>query len=257
VKSTRPNLVEDIRAGLGFYTRLPVAPTPLDGGALARALWTGPLVGVLVGGFGAAAYGVAAALGLSPWLAAALAVGAALVITGGLHEDGLADTMDGFGGGMTPERKLAIMRDSRIGTYGVSALVLVLVLRVGALASLADAALVLSALVAAHAASRAALPAFMTWVPPARTDGLSAAAGRPSGASAIAAMVLGVIALGFGLGPERGAVAFMLVGSAGMAMAWLCRRQIGGQTGDVLGALQQVGEILVLITAAAECPLCP
>lgn len=252
MKSTRSTFMDDVRAGLGFYTRLPVAPSPLDRGALARALWTGPLVGVLVGGIGAAAYGLAAALGLSPWLAAAFAVGAVIAITGGLHEDGLADTLDGFGGGATPERKLAIMRDSRIGTYGVSALVLALILRVGALASLADAALVLSALVAAHAASRAALPAFMTWVPPARTDGLSAGAGRPSGASAVAAMVLGVIALGFGLGPARGAVAFMLIGLAGMAMAWLCRRQIGGQTGDVLGALQQVGEILVLMTAAAS-----
>jgi adenosylcobinamide-GDP ribazoletransferase len=244
--------MDDIRVGLGFYTRLPVTPPPLDRGVLARALWTGPLVGVLVGGLGAAAYGIAAALGLSPWLAGALAVGAVLAITGGLHEDGLADTMDGFGGGATPKRKLAIMRDSRIGTYGVSALVLALVLRVGALASLADATLVFSALVAAHAASRAALPALMTWVPPARTDGLSAGAGRPSGAGAVAAMILGVIALGFGLGPARGAVAFMLIGLASVAMAWLCRRQIGGQTGDVLGALQQIGEILILITAAAE-----
>lgn len=252
MKSTRSTFMDDVRAGLGFYTRLPVAPSPLDGGALAHALWTGPLVGVLVGGIGATAYGLAAALGLSPWLAAAFAVGTVIAITGGLHEDGLADTLDGFGGGATPERKLAIMRDSRIGTYGVSALVLALILRVGALASLADAALVLSALVAAHAASRAALPAFMTWVPPARTDGLSAGAGRPSGASAVAAMALGVIALGFGLGPARGAVAFMLIGLAGIAMAWLCRRQIGGQTGDVLGALQQIGEILVLMTAAAS-----
>jgi adenosylcobinamide-GDP ribazoletransferase len=245
------DLVADLRLGLAFYTRLPLGHPPLDSGALARGLWTGPIVGGLVGLLGAGAYGIGDALGLPPWLTAAFAVAAILAVTGCLHEDGLADTVDGFGGGATRERKLEIMRDSRIGTYGVCALALSLLLRVGAIASLAEPVLVLSALVAAHAASRAAIPAFMMFVPPARTDGLSAGAGRPSGSCVATAIVLGVIALGGGLGPSTGLIAFALVGLAGGAMAWLCRRQIGGQTGDVLGALQQTNEILVLATVVA------
>jgi adenosylcobinamide-GDP ribazoletransferase len=111
--------------------------------------------------------------------------------------------------------------------------------------------LVFSALVAAHAGSRAAIPAFMMFVPPARADGLSAGAGRPSGIGVAAAIILGAIALAAGLGSSIGVIALVFAGMAHAAMAWLCRRQIGGQTGDVLGALQQTNEILILVTAAA------
>lgn len=245
------DLVADLRMGLAFYTRLPLGLPPLEGGGLARGLWTGPIAGALVGLLGALAYGTGDGLGLPPLLAATFAVVTTLVVTGCLHEDGLADAVDGFGGGATRERKLEIMRDSRIGTYGVAALVVSLLLRVGAIASLAEPMLVFSALVAAHAASRAAIPAFMVFVPPARTDGLSAGAGRPSGIGVATAIILGALALGAGLGSSIGVIALVLVGMAGGAMAWFCRRQIGGQTGDVLGALQQTNEILVLVTAAA------
>ena len=245
------DLVADLRMGLAFYTRLPLGLPPLEGGGLARGLWTGPIAGALVGLLGACAYRIGDALGLPTWLAATFAVVTTLVVTGCLHEDGLADTVDGFGGGATRERKLEIMRDSRIGTYGVCALIVSLLLRVGAIASLTEPILVLSALIAAHAASRAAIPPFMMFVPPARTDGLSARAGRLSGLCVAMAVVLGAIALGAGLGPSVGMTALVLVGLASGAIAWLCLRQIGGQTGDVLGALQQTNEILVLVTAAA------
>ena len=115
---------------------------------------------------------------LPPLPAAALAVAATVAVTGALHEDGLADVADGFGGGATRERKLEIMRDSRIGTYGVCALILSFILRISALTNLGDPALVTAVLVAAHAAARAPIPAFMRLVPAARTDGLSADAGR-------------------------------------------------------------------------------
>jgi adenosylcobinamide-GDP ribazoletransferase len=91
----------------------------------------------------------------------------------------------------------------------------------------------------------------MRLVPQARRDGLSAAAGRPPLESTAVAAGLGVIALGVGLGPLPAIVALLLLSSAGVLMAWLSVRQVGGQTGDVLGTLEQVGEIVVMLTAAA------
>src|SRR5208282_733244 len=127
------------------------------------------------------------------------------------HEDGLADTADGFGGGKTREQKLDIMRDSRIGTYGVCALALSILLRASALASLADPALVAWALIAAHAAARAAMPLLMFSVPPARSDGLSFDVGRPDGARAAVAAAVGILALVVGLGFLRAVAAVVVL----------------------------------------------
>jgi adenosylcobinamide-GDP ribazoletransferase len=244
--------VNDLKIGLIFLSRLPLAhQEPIGKGQLAQALWTAPIVGVGVGLVGAGVYGLAQALHVPPLPAAALAVAATVIVTGGLHEDGLADVADGFGGGATRERKLEIMRDSRIGAYGVCALILFFILRVAALTNLDDPGVVAAALVAAHAAARAPFAAFMRLVPPARLDGLSADAGRPPQATAVVAVAIGLIVLLIGMGLAAGAVAIMLLCAAFGFMAWLCTRQIGGQTGDVLGALEQIGEIAVLLVAAA------
>ena len=176
---------------------------------------------------------------------------ATLLVTGCLHEDGLADTADGFGAAASRERKLDIMRDSQIGAYGASALILSLMLRAGAIASLAEPRLVASALIAAHAGARAALPVFMRLVPNARRDGLSADAGTPPQSSALIAALLGLVALLLCLGFGAALIAGVLLAAVMALMAWLCIRQIGGQTGDVLGALEQVSEILILLVAAA------
>lgn len=244
--------VDELRVAFIFLTRLPLLhPGGSVRGELSRALWSAPLVGLAIGLIGAAIYGLAHALHVPALPAAALAVAATLIVTGGLHEDGLADVADGFGGGATRERKLEIMRDSRIGTYGVCALVLSLLLRVGALASLSDAASVAVALIAAHAVARAGLPAFMRLVPPTRADGTSADAGTPPPESTLAATLLGAIVAFAALGLGAGILALLLVAAGFVFMAWLCSRQIQGQTGDVLGALQQIGEIAVLLVAAA------
>jgi adenosylcobinamide-GDP ribazoletransferase len=108
------------------------------------------------------------------------------------------------------------------------------------------------ALIAAHAGARAGLPMFMALVPPARADGLSAGAATPPVGSVVAAGLLGVAALALGLGPVSGFIAIILVLLAIGFLAWFCMRQIGGQTGDVLGTLEQVGEVLILLTAAAS-----
>ena len=179
-----------------------------------------------------------------------MSVAATLVVTGCLHEDGLADVADSFGAA-TRERKLEIMRDSRVGTYGACALAMSLLLRSAALATIADPARAAAVLVATHMAARAGMPLFMRLVPPARSDGLSAGAGTPSATSAVAAVLLGMVALVVALGPAAGLCAIMLIAAGFAWLAWLCMRQIGGQTGDVLGALEQAGEILALLVAAA------
>jgi adenosylcobinamide-GDP ribazoletransferase len=201
-----------------------------------------------VGGAGALVYGVAWQAGLPPMPAAALALAATLAATGCLHEDGLADTADGFGGGRYRERKLDIMRDSRLGAYGACALMISLLLRWSAVAAITSPAAVALALIAAHASARATLPAFMRFVPPARPDGLAAYAGQPSPVVVTTAIVLGVIVLGAASGLAATLIGVVLVGAVWIFMAWLSVRQIGGQTGDVLGALEQANEIVVLLT---------
>jgi adenosylcobinamide-GDP ribazoletransferase len=240
----------ELRASIVFLTRLPFAPVPPESGpAIAQAAWAFPIAGLVVGFIGALVYALAHWAGLPAWPAAALTLAATLAATGCLHEDGLADTADGFGGGKTREQKLAIMRDSRIGAYGVCALALSILLRVGALASLAAPSLVVPAVIAAHAVARASMPAVMLLVHPARSDGLSFAAGAPPFGGVIAAAALGILILAICLGPAATIAALFLLAIVVGLMAWLSVSQIDGQTGDVLGAIEQVGEIAILLVA--------
>jgi len=246
------NLASDIKIGLAVCTRLPLPfSRSVESCGIARASWALPVAGIVVGGVGGLVYAIGFGLRLPPTLAAALALGATLFVTGCLHEDGLADTADGLGGGRDRARKLEIMRDSRLGTYGACALAMSLLLRWAALADMASPAAVASALIAAHAGARAALPAFMRFVPPARLDGLSAQAGQPPLRSAAVAILLGVLVLASALGLAATMIGLLLATCAGLLMAWLSVRQIGGQTGDVLGAMEQIIEIVILLTALA------
>jgi adenosylcobinamide-GDP ribazoletransferase len=244
--------VTDTGLMLRLLTRLPApaAGPVVFGGRLARALRTIPLVGAIVGAIGGLAYVVAFWLGLAPLIAAILAVLATLVATGAYHEDGFADTCDGLGGSFDREKKLAIMQDSRHGTFGVAAIVATLLLRVAALATIAEPALVVTALIATHAGARALLPAAMLWGQPAKTDGQGFAAGKPEQTSVWAALaiaaIIALVALGFVALPALAAGAV-----AGFAMFTIARRQVGGYTGDVLGAIEQVAEIAMLLCLAA------
>ncbi len=239
----------DVADALRFFTRLPL-PAPPDGDFdFNRIAWAAPVAGAIVGLVGALALAAAAALGLPPLVAAALAVAALIAATGALHEDGLADVADGFGGGTTRERKLAVMRDSRIGAFGAVALVLSLVIRVGALSAALSHGLggAAGGLVLAAAVSRAGALMPLALLDPARPDGAGASAGRlepqsfaaACGAALTIALLLGLTATG---------LAHALAGAIGAAigagaMTALARRQIGGQTGDVAGAAQQWAEI--------------
>lgn len=242
-------IAEDIAFCLVFFTRLPLPHFDFGNRALSKAIWAAPLVGVAVAVAATAVHVLASAVGLSPEIAAALALATTMLITGCLHEDGLSDVADGFGGGGTRERKLEIMRDSRIGAYGAAALVMSVLIRWTAIAQLGNTLWVFCGLIAAHAASRALLPAFMHMVQPARPDGLAANAGAASADAAYVALAIGAVAL-LALGLSGLVAAALLLALVFYGFRTLCMRQIGGQTGDTLGALQQAGEITVLLVAA-------
>jgi adenosylcobinamide-GDP ribazoletransferase len=168
-----------------------------------------------------------------------------------LHEDGLADTADGFGGGATREEKLSIMRDSRTGAFGVLALLFSVGLRAAAIAEIGTRWHVLAALIAAHALSRGVLPAAMRRLDPVRSDGLGAGAGRPDQSHVWVALGLALILAIIGTGLRAGIGAAVAAALVAAAIAWLAQRQIGGQTGDVLGAIEQGAETAALLAAAA------
>ena len=210
-----------------FSTRLPLLERAAFGTDVARASWALPLAGALVGLLGGLVFALAAAV--TPLLAAAaVAIASTAVLTGCLHEDGLADLADGLGG-TTLARRLEIMRDSRLGTYGVLALVISVLLRVTALASLVEPARGMLALMAAHAAARAMLPGCMWALPAARPDGLAAGAIHVSIASAGAAAILGVLALVLGLGLAAAIVSTVLLLALGALGAAFCLRHLGGR----------------------------
>jgi adenosylcobinamide-GDP ribazoletransferase len=243
---------DDFLTATALLTRLPVGGITLTDGAIAAAAWAFPLVGAGVGALAALVFFAAEVAGSSRGIAALLSLTAGLALTGALHEDGLADTVDGFSGGQTREQKLAIMRDSRVGTFGVIALVLSLGLRASVLATIGDPIRVALSLIAAHSAARGALPVLMHLLPQARTDGLGVAAGRPSLVVAIGGAVIGAgIALAV-LGPVAGAVALAADGAVLALAGLLARQQIGGYTGDVLGFFEQIGETVILLAAAAR-----
>ena len=243
---------DDARIAAAFLTRLPLAlDHPPGPGRLARASWAFPIVGLVAGLAGGLVYGFAYWLGLPPLLAATFAIAAQIVLTGALHEDAAGDVADGLGGGATREVKLELMRDSRIGTFGALALITVFTARVAAVSALSETETVVAALVAAGAASRAAMVAVMAMMAPARSDGLGAEAGRPGkGTVAAALMIAGALSL-LALGTVTGTagLAGAAVGAGGLA--WIAWRQIGGHTGDVLGACQQAAEVLFLAVVVA------
>ncbi|MEX0319254.1 MAG: adenosylcobinamide-GDP ribazoletransferase [Ruegeria sp.] len=237
----------DIPLALVLLTRLPLPRLPERVfERQAAAAWAFPLAGLAVGLLACLIGWAGMAVHLPPAASAGLVLTALIVTTGAMHEDGLADTVDGLWGGFTPERRLEIMKDSHIGTYGVLALILAQLLRFSALAALIAAGALWSVLAAALW-SRALMPVLMTVLPNARGSGLSHEVGAPSPTACAAGMVL---ALGLGLAMSGVAVLIpaLMAGLAVAVLAAVAKAKIGGQTGDILGAAQQLGEIAFLLT---------
>lgn len=234
------------RAALGFLTRLPGGAA----GAPGPAAWSFPIVGLIIGAGQAMVAQVALWFGLPPMVAAFLALTAGVMLTGGLHEDGLADTADGLWGGHDRATRLEIMRDSRIGSYGVLALILAFGLQAMALGTIITDGALWGPLMASGAVSRAAIVPLMAYMKHARSDGVGRGAGRPTGrATALA------LAIAF-------AAALVLTGWSTLAIALACavitallartaQTRIGGMTGDILGATQMLAQIAALISLSA------
>jgi adenosylcobinamide-GDP ribazoletransferase len=237
-------VILDLRLAIGFLTRWPMRiPQTLPPNAMARAMWAFPLVGAFIGSLSGAAY-LLAHRTLPEWPSALLALTVGVILTGALHEDGLADCADGFGGGWDKDKKLAIMRDSRIGTYGALALILSILLRGAAMTKFYHPA---DAIFIAHCLGRTALPVMMKLLPPASPTGVAASVGTPGWLSIAIALATGIgLTVWFYSGDApRPLLAALL---AVLAMALLAKRNIGGYTGDVLGATEQVVEISVLLS---------
>jgi adenosylcobinamide-GDP ribazoletransferase len=209
-----------------------------------------PLAGLVVGLLGGLVFAGATALGLPPLLAAVLAIATLVALTGALHEDGLGDLADSLGAS-SRTRKLEIMRDPRVGSFGVIAIVLALTARIGAITALDGPALVIAALAAAAALSRALMPVAMLVLPQARSDGLAVRAGRPHPARVAAGAAIAILMTLILLPPGTGVAAILAATLAGVLVALLAWRQLGGITGDVLGAVQQLAEIAFLFAVTA------
>lgn len=233
----------DIPTALALLTRLPVR-AGFD--RTAQAAWAWPVVGLVVGGTASLAAWVGLASGLPAPIVAGVVLAVQIVLTGAMHEDGLADCADGFWGGFDRARRLEIMRDSHLGVYGAIALVLGIGLRWTALAALLSEPAYAGALVAAAVLSRAAMLGVAAALPHARADGLSVATGRPGARVAATGIALSFPTMVV-TGPVAAFVALAAAGCCGL----IARVRIGGQTGDVLGATQQMTEIAALLSMAA------
>jgi adenosylcobinamide-GDP ribazoletransferase len=236
--------------------RAPVELKPRDG--VSALLWL-PLVGGLTGAF--AALPLVAILHWAPHaaaLGAVLAVGLMAALTRGLHLDGLADTADGLGSRAPAERALQIMRQSDIGPFGVIALIVVLAADITALAVTRDGDwFPLLALAVAAATGRvAAVCAAMRGVPPARTSGFGAIVADGISPVAVAGWILAVLGVGVTLAAASGTPIAWILGPqcAALVVAHVARlhvvRRVGGMTGDVFGALIEIGTAVTLVGMA-------
>lgn len=241
--------IAEARIAVMSLTRLPAGRIADPVPTMAAASWAFPCVGVLIGSLSGFAYAIAITVNLPAIAAALIAIAVGTLASGALHEDGLADYADGLGGGRDAARKLEIMRDSRIGTYGVLALLLAIALRSVCLAALIDPMIVAGALIALAVASRSAVVAALYVMPPARADGLGHSASDIGVTRCLFAAVTGIVALiVLTTAPLAAMIAIMASGAIIATWAW---RQIGGQTGDVLGAIQQVTELAGLMVLVA------
>ncbi len=236
----------DIGVALSLLTRIPVPGTP-DYARGALAAWAYPLVGLPVAALAGGAGLLAMQAGLPSPFSALITLVFLVILTGAMHEDGLADTADGLWGGWDPEKRLAIMKDSHIGTYGVAAVFFSLAWRCAALFMLYDmgAYAAISAILVAAILSRAVMPVLMAALPAARNTGLSHRVGRVPKSTAVLAMGLAGVLAGVLIGPMAIAALVAVALTTG-AVAVIAHKKIGGQTGDILGAGQQLAEIAVL-----------
>ena len=237
--------MSDIRAAIGFLTILPVGLGDDPDRGIGSS-WAWPLVGAALGAIAGVVAFLASLSGAPAGVAAILAIAVLVLMTGAFHEDGLADAADGLFAGKDRESRLAIMKDSRLGTFGVVALCLCLIARWYGIMTLEAYSSAVWALVASCAISRSAMLFWMVAVAPARRSGLSATLGKPSGAALVAgcsiAIAISIAALGW-----RAFPVLVIAALASGMFCWFVFVRIRGQTGDTLGATQQCAETACIL----------
>lgn len=250
---------EELLLALALLTRLPVPRLRIETEATAgTALWAYPIVGCLVGLIGGTVHAAGAIAGLGALPSVLLGLAAMALATGAFHEDGLVDFADGLGGGQTRKQKLEIMRDSRVGTYGALALFFLVLLAASLLVELNNSAWqppiggMVAVFVCTEAIQRAAIGIPFSLLKPAREDGLAAEIPRPGnrlvGVAFLIAALPGLVLLGLWatMAAIAGAVAAALVVTA------LAARELGGRTGDVLGAAASLAGLASLVALAVH-----
>jgi adenosylcobinamide-GDP ribazoletransferase len=235
----------ELQLAFMLLTRLPAGKLTSHLPELAHARWAFPIVGCIVGGIIAASYIILSLLLLPSFAAAILAITAGLFSTGAIHEDGLADCADGFGGGQNREKKLAIMRDSAIGSYGTLSLIIIMGLRILLLSMLPAKLEIVTPIIICAVISRYAMVGYLCLLPAARQDGLGnqASGNQASGDNISALLLAGLIALpAFVLGAFG--LIYVIITIVIVALIWgvIAKYQLGGQTGDVCGAGQIICE---------------
>lgn len=245
----------DFFHALALLTRIPTPWTNLHhsteaGRTFAASAWSWPIIGAALGLLAGLIGVIATGFGVHAGISAGLVLAAYMMLTGALHEDGLADTFDGLWGGHDTARRLEIMKDSHIGTYGVLALCLSVILRWTALTTLIHSGWILAPLMAAALLSRVPMAVLMAKLPNARDEGLAHITGRPSRAT-LFAMIGIALALGLCLiGWQVFQIAFWIA-LVSIALGVVAKNKIGGQTGDILGASQQLAEVTALAALVA------
>jgi adenosylcobinamide-GDP ribazoletransferase len=232
---------------MGLLTRLPLPAIRNPQGA--EAAWAWPLVGVVIGTLNTVVAWILLGLHVPVTITAAAVLAVNAVITGALHEDGLADTVDGFFGGWTPARRLEIMKDSQIGSYGTLALIVTGLARWSALVVVLTGPIWV--LIAVAAASRAPMAVLMAALPNARGKGLAQSVGRPDQDAVVAAVVLAIVVAALLTGLTTALMIIAVIALVTFGLAVIAKARIGGQTGDVLGASQQLAEVTALTVLAA------
>ena len=230
----------ELQLAFMLLTRLPAGKLTSHVPELADARWAFPIVGYIVGGIIAASYIILSLLLLPSFVAAILAITAGLFSTGAIHEDGLADCADGFGGGQNMEKKLAIMRDSAIGSYGTLSLIIIMGLRILLLSILPAKLEIVTPIIICAVISRYAMVGYLCLLPAARQDGLG---NQASGINISALLLAGFIALPAFVMGAFGLI-YVIIAIVFVALIWgvIAKYQLGGQTGDVCGAGQIICE---------------
>jgi adenosylcobinamide-GDP ribazoletransferase len=240
-------MIQKFLLTLSFFTRIPIGNWDFGSLTLAQSIVFFPIAGALIGLLSGGFYIEMIELGLPSNISAWLVIGFQLLLTGGLHEDGLADTADGLASGRDRTQKLAIMHDSRIGSYGVLALITTISLRANIIAGFAGGFTTVFIFITTAACSRAFLAIFMYKIEYARDYGLAVTAGKTNAAKTLAASALGCVTLLW-----TGKILAAITTVFALAIIYVVIKQItiknfGGITGDTLGAAQQISEVALLL----------